>query len=168
MAAATQPVFSGTVGPNYVYSITPCRVLDTRIGSGVYAGALAPSEAIDIRVSNIVGTIVLQGGSGSGCPDIPSDATGVFANVIAVEATGSFNNDVGVQPWGSTSGATAVNYTPGIFATNNGIFVGTCYGQLLYGFPPPSGSCEQDLTLSNGAGGSAHLVVDITGFTRHY
>jgi len=168
-AAVFSPqVWAGTAGPDYVYSVTPCRILDTRVGSGVYAGPLAPGESLDIYVSNTAGTIVVQGGAGSGCPDIPPDATGVFANIIAVEATGNFNNDVGLKPWGATSGGTAINYTPGVFATNNGVFVGTCHGQYIYGHAPFPSSCSQDLTIDNGAGGSAHIVIDITGFTRYF
>ena len=166
--AAMQPVYAGTAGPDFVYSVTPCRILDTRIGSGVYAGALAPGESIDIRVSNSAGTIIAQGGDGSGCLDIPPDATGVFANIIAVEASGAFNNDLGLQPFGAPSGGTALNYTPGVYATNNGVFVGTCNGQFIYGHPPFPQPCVQDLTITNGAGASAQIVIDITGFTRNF
>lgn len=169
LSAAIQPVTAGTSGPAYNYSITPCRILDTRTASGVYAGKMAPGESMSIRTSNVSGTIVVQGGSGSGCPDIPSDATGLFLNVIAVAGSGSFNNHVGIGPWGGTGAlGTAINYTPGVYATNNGMFVGTCYGQWLYGFAPFPGNCDQDLMIENGPGASAHIVIDVTGFSRNY
>jgi hypothetical protein len=163
-----QDVSAGESGPDFVYSTTPCRVLDTRVGSGVYAGKLLPNESLDFRTSNVAGTIIVQGGDSSGCLDIPSDATGLFLNIIAVEATGAANNDLGIKPWGSEKGGTALNYNPGVYAINNGLFVGTCWGQFLRGFPPNPSGCSLDLTISNGSGASANVVIDVTGFTRNY
>jgi len=154
---------AAAAGPTAVYTITPCRILDTRLGSGIYAGKLSPGDVLDLKVSGT--NIVLQGGSTSNCPDIPPNAWGVFVNVIAVETEGQLNNDLGIKPWGSSRGATAINYDPGIFAINNGLLVGTCYGQSVSGSPPPSGTCDQDLTLTNGTGGSANVVIDVTGYT---
>ncbi|AFL73374.1 hypothetical protein [Thiocystis violascens] len=168
LCVSAPSVHAGTAGPDFVYTISPCRVLDTRFASGVFAGKLNPSEQLSIRVSNTAGTIVLQGGNPSGCLDIPNDATGVFINVIAVEASGAANNDLGIQPSGSSVSGTAINYNPGTFALNNGLLVGTCYGQFLYGFPPSPSNCTSDLTLTNGAGASAHIVIDVTGFTRNF
>ena len=163
---AQQAVAVGA-GPDFVYSVTPCRILDTRLGSGIFAGKLLPGETLSLNTYG--GNIILQGGSQSNCPDIPSDATGIFMNIIAVEASGSFNNDLGLKPFGSAlGGATAINYTPGVFALNNGLFAGTCWGQFLYGAPPTTGSCTQDISITNGAGASAHVVIDVTGFTRNF
>ncbi len=159
---------AGRVGPDFVYNVTPCRILDTRIGAEEYSGKLNPGEALALQTSNWVGTISKQGGSVSGCPDIEANATGVFINVIAVEASGSFNNDLGIQPWGSTSSGTAINYTPGVYAINNGLFVGTCWGQFISGFAPSPNDCLFDLQLRNGTGASAHVVIDVTGFTRDF
>jgi hypothetical protein len=141
-------------------------VLDTRFASGLFAGKLQPNEALAINIHG--GNIVIQGGSPTNCPDIPADAEGVFLNIIAVEPTGSFNNDIGIQPFASLDGAsTAINYQPGVFALNNGLFVSTCNGQFVAG-APLSGPCTQDITILNGAGASAHVVIDITGFTRSF
>jgi hypothetical protein len=163
-------VSAGTAGPDLVYTVTPCRILDTRLGVGDYAGKLQPNQTLDLMTDNfgLGGTIIAQGGSPSGCPDIPNEATGLFINVIAVEASGTANNDLGIRPWGSSSSATAINYQPGVYALNNGLFVGTCYGQRYYGFPPFPALCPFNITLINGAGASAHVVIDVTGFTRWY
>jgi hypothetical protein len=92
----------------------------------------------------------------------------LFLNVIAVEATGSANNDLGMQPWGSDRGGTVLNYSPGVYALSNGIFVGTCWGQFSGGFPPSPSTCDADLLITNGGGASAHVVIDVSGFARNY
>lgn len=160
--------FAGASGPDFVYTVTPCRILDTRSGIGPYAGKLDPGEQLALHTSNIANSIILQGGSSNGCPDIPSNANGLFINIIAVEASGSFNNDLGIRPWGSNSSGTAINYTPGVYALNNGLFVGTCFGQRFRGFAPWPSPCDLDLQLLNGPGASAHVVIDVTGFTRNF
>ncbi len=150
--------------PYAVYTMPPCRILDTRQGSGIYNGMLTPGEELSLRVWG--SNIILQGGNPSNCPAIPPDATGVFVNVIAVQTTGSFNNDLGIKPYGGSGGATAINYNPGTFAINNGLMVGTCHGGQVNGDIPPSTVCDQDLTLNNGMGGSAYVVIDVTGYLK--
>lgn len=151
-----------------VYTIPPCRILDTRQGSGVYDGKLSPGQSLSLRVSG--SNIILQGGNPSNCPSIPVDAAGVFVNVIAVETEGSFNNDLGIKPYSGSSGvgggATAINYNPGTFAINNGLMVGTCFGAKQNGDIPGTTACDQDITLNNGMGGSAYVVIDVTGYLK--
>jgi hypothetical protein len=154
-------------GPDYTYTITPCRILDTRYASGVFAGKLGPNESIDIRTWGA--TIISQGGSATQCPDVPADATGVYINVQAAQPSGSGSNYIGIRPYGTDNPATALNYSPGSGAIGNAQLVGTCYGQWQYGgFVGPNPCQSFDLTFNNGPLASTDLVVDITGFTRSY
>lgn len=153
-------------GPDRIYTITPCRILDTRLASGVFAGKLGPNDKLAIRTWG--STILSQGGSGTQCPDVPSDATGVFINVQAAEPTGGSSNYIGVKPYGSEDASTALNYNPASGVIGNSQLVATCYGQWIYG-AFASNPCDSfDLEFNNGPNASTDLVVDITGFTRNY
>lgn len=153
-------------GPDLVYTITPCRIVDTRLASGVFAGALAPNEELDVRVWGSI--IISQGGSATQCPDVPSDATGVFISVQAAEPTGNGDNYIGVRPFATPNPSTALNYSPA-GTIGNSQLVATCYGQWAYGGFVGANPCTSfDLTFNNGPNASTDLVVDITGFTRNY
>lgn len=161
----TQQAAAAPAGPDYNYTITPCRVLDTRQAVGVFAGALQPGESIDIRTWGT--SIPIQGGSGTQCPDIPSDATGLYVNVIAVDPSGSVNW-ISAKPYGTEDNSTAVNYNQNSGAIGNSQLLGTCYGQWYWGGQGTYNCSSFDLTFENGPNASAHLVIDVTGFTRYY
>jgi hypothetical protein len=149
--SVTSFVYADVSGPNDVYTVTPCRVLDTRSAYNGFQGPLYPGDTLDI---DVYGDYVIdQGGNPWGCPEIPYNANGVFINIIAVDPAGAMNNDLGISPYGSRSAATAINYEPGVFALSNGLYTATCSG------------CWYNLTLHNGQGASAHFVIDVTGFT---
>ncbi len=157
-------------GPDLVYTIAPCRILDTRIASEAFAGKLEPNESIDIAVSGHE-RLLAQGGSPTGCPDVPQDASGVTINVMAAQADGAAVNWIGIKPYGTQAAATALNYRPGAGAIGNSQLIGTCYGQWISGaFPEPTPpidlACPFDLRFTNGPNASTHLVIDITAFTR--
>jgi len=163
---AGQPTHTAIAAPvaHGVVTIPPCRILDTRQGSGTYNGMLAPGEDLSLHVSG--SNIILQGGNPSNCPLIPSPVYGVFVNVIAVETQGAYNNDLGIKPFGSNGGGTAINYNPGTFALNNGLLVGTCAGAQLNGYISNTFVCDQDITLNNGMGASTYVVIDVTGYLQ--
>jgi hypothetical protein len=111
-----------------VCPVQPCRILDTRLGSGdAFGGAphrLSPNETMSIDATE--GFIAGQGGA-SNCGVPFPEATGVFINVVAVQPTGSFNNHLKVYPYNSAEpGASTINYEPGSFALANGVFVALC------------------------------------------
>ena len=154
-------------GPDYTYTITPCRILDTRIAAGVFNGRLEPNDELSIQTWGTI--IVSQGGAGSTCPDIPDDATGLFITVQAVDPAGN-RNYMGVRPYATQERSTAILYNPTSGSIANSQLVATCYGQWYYGAFGSSAPfpCNAfNLTFNNGPNGSAHLVVDVTGFTRH-
>lgn len=165
-----QQVQAAQAGPDFVYTITPCRIFDSRSAGGIFAGILQPNETRSIRTWNEGGSIPNQGGSPSGCPDVPQDATGVFINVQAAAPQGTSANWFGVAPYGIANPSTAINYSPTSGSIGNSQIVSTCWGQWISGaFTGSPFPCTNfDLTFNNGPNASAHLVVDITGFTRDY
>jgi hypothetical protein len=164
-ALVSQPAQAIQAGPDEIYSITPCRILDTRIAVGVFGGRLAPNEELSIQTWGSI--IISQGGSGTQCPDIPEDATGLFITVQAVNPAGS-ENFLGVRPFNTEERSTAILYSPNAGTTANSQFVATCYGQWYYGaFGSLPNPCRSfNLTFNNGPNGTVDVVVDVTGFTR--
>ena len=154
-------------GPDYTFTITPCRILDTRKAVGVFGGRLLPNDELDIQTHGIV--IITQGGSATQCPDIPDDATGLFISVQAVNPTGN-ENFIGARPFGTEDASTAILYSPSSGSISNSQLVATCYGQWYYGAfgsNAPFPCTSFNLTFNNGPNGAVDLVVDVTGFTRH-
>ena len=137
-------------GPYRFYTVTPCRVLDTR--SAFRSGAFAPNESRAIYVTERF--IIGQGGA-EDCGIPFPEAKGVFINVIAVEPTGTANNHLTIYPAESTEPtASTLNYQPGVFAIANGVLVSVC----------GSAVCKSDLTITNGPSASTHVVIDVTGY----
>ncbi len=147
--AALAMTFGASVqaaGPYDTFTLPPCRALDTRLSSppGPIGGALAR----DVRV---VGPL---GGSQGGAFDcgVPSGATGVFINVVAVGAAGP--GHLTVYPSGSTLPlASSINFTTGQTIAN-GLLVPVC---------TPFAACAADVTIQMGPA-AAHVVIDITGY----
>jgi hypothetical protein len=144
-----------------VCPVQPCRILDTRLGSGdAFGGAphrLSPNETMSIDATE--GFIAGQGGA-SNCGIPFPEATGVFINVVAVQPTGNFNNHLKVYPYNSAEpGAATMSYEPGSFALANGVFVALCT------LASPSGTgCGDDLSITNGPSASTDVVIDVTGY----
>jgi uncharacterized repeat protein (TIGR01451 family) len=118
------------------HTLTPCRLVDTRGVSGPFGGpALAANTS---RTFMVVGRC-----------DLPATAWAVALNVVVAAPTagGYFS----VYPGGTPAPATStVNYAAGRTRANN--------ATLSLG---PAG----DLAVFNGqATGSAHLILDITGY----
>lgn len=153
VATSAIPAQAEVQGPNNLYTVTPCRILDTR--EAEWYSRLDPESSVSIDIYG--DAIPLQGGNPWGCPEIPSDANGVFMNIIAVNPQGNANNDLGVKPYGASLSGTAMNYQPGIFALSNSVFSAVC--------PGDKSGCWFSLTLQNGAGASTDIVIDVTGFT---
>jgi hypothetical protein len=84
--------------PSGVITITPTRILDTRLGLGAPAAPLGPGGKIDVQVTGQAG--------------VPANATGVIANVTVTGGTApSF---VTVWPTGQPQPtASSLNVTPG-------------------------------------------------------
>jgi uncharacterized repeat protein (TIGR01451 family) len=119
------------------YTITPCRLVDTRLADGLYGGP--------VLAANTDRTFDVDGGS---C-GVPVGATAVFLNVTVVSPTATGN--LRIFPTGTPlPTVSALNYSAGQTRGNNGIFKLT-------------GSGELDVRAAQ-ASGTAHLVIDVAGY----
>lgn len=128
-----------TSGPSQTdfYTLTPCRLLDTRDPNGPFGGpALA---ALSTR------SFALAGRCG-----IPSTARSISVNVTAVGATqsGYLAFHAAGSPVPNTS---VINFLPALSRANNGIMMLAQDG-------------NGTLTVRSGSNGSVHVVLDVNGY----
>jgi hypothetical protein len=121
------------------YSVTPCRVVDTRNTAGAYGGpALAANVSRDFALSGQCG--------------IPPDAAVAVGNLTVVNATGA--GDLKAYPTGTASPtATAISFAPGKTRANNSL--------LLCGTPDLSVTVLPVL-----ASGSVDFILDVSGYFK--
>jgi hypothetical protein len=122
--------------PASFYTVTPCRLVDTRTPSGPAGGpALAANATRTFPVFGLCG--------------VPSSATAIAVNVTAANETGS--GHLRVYPAGSAlPGTSTINFVPGTTRANNAIVSLGVGGQI-------SVYCHM-------AAGWTHFVLDVTGF----
>jgi hypothetical protein len=139
LVAAATP---GTAdGPYQFYSLTPCRIVDTRI-SGETVGAYGP-----ILQSGVERTFPVQGNCG-----VPTGAKAVTVNVTAVAPTNQ--GRLTTYPSGiATPGVSTINFPPGTTAIANGAIVPVSTQARDFAVMP--------FVVNNG---QVHLVLDVTGY----
>jgi hypothetical protein len=136
---ASQAAFVDTAAPPAsFYTLTPCRVIDTRRAAGPLGGPALPASGSR--------TVVAAASCG-----IPSDARSISANVTVTGATS--DGYLTVYPGGqSIPLASTVNYRAGQTRANNAILTLGSSG---------------DLVVHTGqASGTVHFLVDVTGYFR--
>jgi len=118
------------------YTVTPCRIADTRDANGPYGG---PALA-----ANASRTFTIPGRCG-----IPTTAESIVLNVTVTQST--TGGDLRIFPSGiGLPNATAINYATGKTRANNGSYaIGPDGGLVLH--------CDQ------GSGG-VHVILDVTGY----
>jgi hypothetical protein len=121
---------------NGFYTVTPCRVADTRNPNGPYGGpALAANSDRTFQFTGQCG--------------IPSTAEAVALNVTVTGATAS--GDLRIYPAGySMPSSTAINYRAAITRANNGSYALSSTGGLALHCDQPSGSL--------------HVILDVFGY----
>jgi len=131
--------YEPNAAPLSFYTITPCRVVDTRQANGPYGGP-------PLAGSGAVRSFQLAGQCG-----VPADAKAVAANVTVVgpAATGSFR----VGPSGIVSGTSTLSFNAGQVRASNAV-VG------LTGAPLGFASVE------SAAPGPANLLIDVSGYFK--
>jgi len=136
------PLFAQAGGPYQFYSITPCRLVDTRGSTGINGGPILSSEtirsfAIDVAPANC---------------GIPSTAAAAALNFVIVSAQGG--GHLTVWPRGlSMPVASTINFDPGEPAIANGAIV------------PLTTDSTANISVWLGTGGpQAHLVIDANGY----
>ncbi len=141
-----------------VYTVSPCRIVDTRNADpfvSTFSGdRLAPGETVPFFVT---GSLIDGQGGAADC-GVPDTASGVFANVVAVRPQGSaISNYLTVYPYGESRPlASTVNYPVDITALANGVLVPLC--------DPALATCAYDLNVYNNTTLAVHLVIDVTGY----
>jgi len=122
--------------PASFYSVTPCRLIDTRGAPGPYGGPALAAQTERV--------FVLGGQCG-----IPPSAKAVAVNVVVTQSSGG--GHLRVYPAGESVPPTAtLNYSAGQTRANNAVVT---LGQSA----DTAVRCFQGL-------GTAHLVVDVTGY----
>lgn len=123
--------------PTAFYTVTPCRVLDTRLPSGPLGGpALTAGEVRDLPLGGNCG--------------IPSDAEAVVANLTVVNPSAPGYLELSVT--GSFAHTSTLNFLAGQTRANNAIV-------------PLFGNGHTKAHLST-ATGHVDLVVDVSGYFR--
>jgi hypothetical protein len=133
-------------GPLQFYSVTPCRLVDTRDANGPSGGPALAGGAT--RAFPVFGQFARPCG-------IPSTAKAVFVNaaVVAPSGPGYITLWANNAAWPATSN---LNYNAGEPALANGALV-----KLTY---PPSDLVDPNYQIAVISGANTHLVLDITGY----
>jgi len=122
--------------PHTFYTLTPCRVLDTRNPAGPLGGPALGAGATR--------TFTIGGACG-----VPVGARAIAFNVTVTAPTG--NGNVRVYPGGTTQPlVSTINYGAGQTRANNGIV--------------PLGVAGEIAVLCSQASGSADFILDVTGY----
>jgi hypothetical protein len=135
IAMAAAPRLMAQTGPYQYYSITPCRVVDTRNAVSTNGG---PSLATSAR------SFQIRGNCG-----VPSTAKAVSLNVTITNA--STTSWLTLWPSGTSQPyVSTINFDQNSAALANGAIVGLS-------------SNSTDLTVVNAFGG-VHVILDVTGY----
>ena len=131
---------ASAAGPYQFYSVTPCRIVDTRNATGVSGGpALSGQGTRSFPVTGLCG--------------VPATAQAAVLNVVVVGPTGG--GHLRIWPFNTTMPLVAtINFDPLEPAIANGAIV-------PLGSDP---SLQISTFLGSGSGTTAHLVIDITGY----
>jgi PQQ-like domain len=133
--------YATTPAPLSFYTLTPCRLLDTRGPAGPYGG---PS---------IVGGARGRMFQATGQCGVPSDAKAISTNVTIVPSGTS--GAMELMPAGVGTGTPAISFNAGNVRGNNAVLG-------LTGTPLGSISIQADLP----AGAAANVIVDVNGYFR--
>ncbi len=144
LAALPAPAAAQGTGPYHYYSLTPCRIFDTRVASGDTAGAPILSD-------QVVRTFIVQGKCG-----VPVGAKAVSVNLTAVGPTGA--GFITLYPTGITRPVvSSLNFNTGEPAVGNGALVPIA----------DQSTHAQDLSVFarvTAGAGTVHAVLDVTGY----
>ena len=128
-------------------SLVPCRLLDTRFGSGEFAGPIGDATTISIQTN--ISDFSAQGGIAESC-GMPTDmdASAIMVIVTAVEPPNTGN--VRVFPFSApVPNASVVNFVPGQDIANNTVV-------------PQCIDCDSDISIFVAT--TANVIVDVIGY----
>ncbi len=154
LAAATFLTVSAAraVGPLDFYSLTPCRLVDTRETSGAYPFTIGP-----VLQHGQIRNFPVYGSNARPC-GIPSDGTvkAVTINITVVNPTSQ--GHLTVYPYNtSVPLVSSINYNAGEPALGNGAIIPLTND--------PSFQISV-LPVLSGPGNTVHMVMDVTGYFK--
>ena len=132
-------------GPFQFFSVTPCRIVDTRGPTGVTGGpALASGSTRNFPISL----------SPAGC-GVPTSAKAAVLNVTLVSP--SLDGFLSIWPFGTTPPlVSTINAAAGEPAIANGAIVPLTTTDPMFNISLIYGTAV--------SGGSAHVILDVTGY----
>jgi hypothetical protein len=141
LSTGRQPLAIGPVVMPFV-AVAPCRVADTRAGSG-FTGAYGPPSlaASETRAYTIVGKC-----------NIPADAQAVSFN-FTVWGTASYGNLTVYPAGGSVPTVSTLNWPPGTLALANAAIV-----------PLGSGGSAGQIAVANQSTSAIDVFIDVNGY----
>jgi len=144
VGAISLAVPSAADGPFQFHSLTPCRIVDTRL-PGQVVGEYGP-----VLTSNVEREFPVQGNCG-----VPVGAKAATFNVTAVAPTNQ--GRLTLYPAGIvTPGVSTINFPPGTTALANGAIV-----PLADQSVEPNDLAVMPFVVGTG---QVHLVLDVTGY----
>jgi hypothetical protein len=135
-------------GPDDMYTIAPCRAVDTRFAGGMIAAGTS-------RPFKIRGALTSQGGAAT-C-NVPDAARSIFANFTAVQPTATGFLTAYPYPQAQPVSST-LNFQAGVTAIANGQLLPLCDLGA-------QGVCPSDVTVAINQA-SAHVIIDVTAYTQ--
>jgi hypothetical protein len=145
----------GSTSGDLVFTpVTPCRIVDTRVATGLWAGRIGPNVGNWFSVN--LADYSAQGGVATSCGlSTAFDVSAVAINVTSTDQTG-VGNLRAVDCGGGTPTVSLLNYTPGVNLANAAII------RSAIGCPlGPGGSNDIYVYSTNAA---SHVIVDIMGY----
>ncbi|HSD65208.1 MAG TPA: hypothetical protein VLF95_00830 [Vicinamibacteria bacterium] len=132
-----KPPVSVATGPTDFFTLTPCRLLDTRLAAGAYGGPAVPAGGERVVAA-------------AGRCGIPAGAKAVSLNATAVTPAASGN--LRFFPGdGTPPNASTLNFAAGQTRANNALVMMASSG---------SGT----LALKNSSTANVHVVIDVNGY----
>jgi hypothetical protein len=152
-AGGIVPAALGTNSDNLAFHpINPCRIVDTRFGTGTFLGKRQPGTTTSY--SSSLSNYSSQGGIGTACPGQISEAGALAYTVFVFDYTAS--GFVTVFPYTATlPNASTINYGLG---TSDVVLANSSVVQQCY-------LCGPEFNVYVFAGGSAvNVIVDVIGY----
>jgi len=131
-----KPAVANSAGPADFFTVTPCRLLDTRNPAGAWGGpALLPGQ----RVFQATGQC-----------GIPANAKAVVANLTVVNPSAS--GHLTLFPGNSSlPNTTSLSFKPGTIRANNAVIMLASSGSGAFG-------------VNNSSSAPVHFIVDVSGY----
>lgn len=145
--------FGGQTNDLVFTPLTPCRVFDSRSGTGVWAGPYASGTTVSIFVSDPLNPGIRNQGGATNCGFPLAVGTAAALNITVVPTVGSVSGDLNIYPFGAAApNASIINFYPGVNLAN------ATSAQIALT------SLVNDLTIKVEFASSVHIIVDIMGY----